>query len=122
MVNKRVFSALPLSYGALLGHGAGGIRTHNHWLLKHVLPFGSRSWIAVSNEVSARVLAIGRPYQRTCADRRLARLSRAVHSPANRLRYLRAVMDSRAAVGIVLCIEKNAQRSNRRENAPCGTP
>ena len=43
VVNQSRYGALPLSYGAAFASRAGGIRTHNLRLRKHVLQLGSRS-------------------------------------------------------------------------------
>ena len=40
---SEIYGALPLSYGAAIKSCAGGTRTHDPRLLKHVLQFGSRS-------------------------------------------------------------------------------
>lgn len=59
---SEIYGALPLSYGAAIKTCAGGTRTHDPRLLKHVLQFGSRSVLVSQNA------------QRRFAERSLSRL------------------------------------------------
>ena len=60
VVNQSRYGALPLSYGAAITSRAGGIRTHNLRLRKHVLQLGSRSRIVQRpNEVFAETRCLG---------------------------------------------------------------
>lgn len=57
--DQRIYGALPLSYGpAWINSWAGGTRTHDTRLLKHVLRIGSRSCALVTSVSSSNSSAI----------------------------------------------------------------
>ena len=64
VVEPETYGALPLSYGAKSSSRAGGTRTHNPRLPKHVLQLGSRScFCGAQRSVVESCLRYGRPYQ-----------------------------------------------------------
>ena len=70
--DQRLYGALPLSYGpAMESSWAGGTRTHDTRLLKHVLRIGSRSCI-VGDEVLTRHFRKGiEPSDRQAISKRI---------------------------------------------------